>query len=250
MRHSHTSRGLTTSAKTLMAVLGLGLATACSDTVSTTPISQVSVQAPAGFDKIVGVQTFTYSPSTGVTQRLGDNVISIPAGAVCKADGYYATRQWDQPCTPVNHKVTFTATTFTNADGAPYVEFSPAVRFAPNKEVDLYLRDGVRTTASVITIVWCPTVGNCVDESTDATMVTNRVGKSSILVRRIKHFSGYMMTSGDDYCPGTVSVLDDGSLYCDEGDIRGGGDSRSGYMVASGLTRGGTSGARRKKWDQ
>jgi len=249
MRHSHTSRGFTTSAKTLMAVLGLGLATACSDSVSTTPISQVSVQAPAGFDKIVGVQTFTYSPSTGVTQRLGDHVISIPAGAVCKADGYYATRQWDQPCTPVNHKVTFTATTFTNVDGVPYVEFQPAVRFAPNKEVDLYLRDGQHSSPTVEAIYWCPTLGACVDESSDATMATSRVGKSSILVRRIKHFSGYVVISGADCTDGVVETLDDGSLYCNT-DAGRGGASRSGYMVASGLTKGGSTGAHRKKWDQ
>jgi len=245
-RHSHTSRGLRTSAKTLMAVLGLGLAAACSDSLST-PTTEVSVQAPAGFDKIVGVQTFTYSPSTGVTQRLGDHVISIPAGAVCKADGFYATRQWDQPCTPVNHKVVFTATTFTNADGVPYVEFQPAVRFSPSKEVDLYLRDGKRSTAQVLAIFWCPTVGSpCVDESkTDGTVATTRVGSSATLVRRVKHFSGYMVAVGDEgSCPGSIQYLDDGSEWCNTD-----GFSRSGYMVASGLTRGTGNGKARKKWN-
>jgi len=252
MRHSHTSRGLRASAKTLMAVLGLGLATACSDSLST-PVSQVSVQAPAGFDQIVGVQTFTYNPKTGVTHRLGDNVISIPAGAVCKADEYYALHQWDQPCKPVNHSIVFTATTFNNAAGAPYVEFQPAVRFSPDKEVDLYLRDGKRTTPGVLGIYWCPTVGAaCVDESTtDGTLATSRVGTSSILVRRVKHFSGFVITFiGDCDGIGTVQYLDDGSMFCSTD----GGFSRSGYMVASGLTKGSGSagGSRRSKrgWDQ
>jgi len=249
MRHSHTSRGLRTSAKTLMAVLGLGLATACSDSVST-PISQVSVQAPAGFDKVLGVQTFTYNPTSGVTQRLGDNVISIPAGAVCAHDQYYAAGQWDQPCKAVNHPVVFTATIFANAAGAPYVEFQPAVRFAPDKEVDLYLRDGTRTTAQQLAIFWCPTVGPCVDESTtDGTLTTTRVGRSSILVRRIKHFSGYWVAVIGDCTDGVVETLDDGSLFCDNSGLGGGAD-RSGYMVASGLTKGGVAGAHRKKYDQ
>jgi len=252
MRHSHTSRGLRTSAKTLMAVLGLGLATACSDSVGTTPISQVSVQAPAGFDQVVGVQTFTYNPSSGVTQRLGDNVISIPAGAVCKTDQYYASRQWDMPCTAVKHPIVFTATMFSNAAGVPYVTFEPSVRFAPNKEVDLYLRDGVRTTAQVLAIYWCPSVGvACIDESTsDSSLVTQRVGRSSILVRRIKHFSGYSVNVGSDCTDGIVSMLDDGSLWCDTTNGFGGGADRSGYMLASGLTKGGSSGAHRKKYEQ
>ena len=249
MRHSHTSRGLTTSAKTLMAVLGLGLATACSDTVST-PISQVSVQAPAGFNKVLGVQTFTYTPKSGVVQRLGDNVISIPAGAVCDpATSTYGVKFWDAPCNAVNHPIVFTATTFSNDAGVPYVEFQPAVRFAPTKEVDLYLRDGKRTSAQLLAIYWCPTLGSCVDESTtDGAVATHRVGKSSILVRRVKHFSGYVVVSGGDCTDGTIETLDDGSLYCNTDALRGA--DRSGYMVASGLSKGGTSSAHRKKYDQ
>jgi hypothetical protein len=141
--------------------------------------------------------------------------------------------------------VTITATTMADAQGHPYVEFSPDLRFSPDKEVYLYLKDGKRTSAQTLSINWCPTGGTtCIDESlTDPSLATKRVGKSSILGRRLKHVSGYNIVARDE-CSGSVSMLDDGSLFCNTD-----GSARSGYMVASGLGKPGTTDSfgRRKK---
>ena len=168
MRHSHTSRGLRTSAKALLAIVGLGFAGACADSFNA-PTSEVSAKAPAGYNKKDGVTTFQYIPKQGATKRFGDHMIVIAANGVCDpaTSGYgaMATDNWNAPCTAVNHPIVFTATSWTDADGHPYVEFQPAVRFVPDKETYLYLRDGKRTAPTDLTIRYCPTVDNCIDES-------------------------------------------------------------------------------------
>lgn len=242
MRHSHTSR---ISAKALFAVVGLAFAGACADSVSA-PTSEVSVKGPAGFDRVIGVDHFRYTPTSGAAKRLGEHMIVMPAGAVCDpATSGYGLAYWDAPCTPVTHSIIFTATTMADAQGHPYVTFSPDVRFSPAKEVYLYLKDGHRDRAQELSIYWCPTGGlDCVDESKlDPSLQTERVGKSPILGRRLKHVSGYMITARDE-CPGTVTVGDDGSLICDGNSL-----ARSGYILASGLggKSSGESFGRRKK---
>jgi len=235
MRHSHTSR---ISAKTILAFVGLGLAGACSDSVSSPTMSEVAVKAPAGYDLVLGVTIFRYNPKKGVTQRLGDHVVVIPAGGVCDLSSSYGPGTWDDACAPASHSFMITATTYADANGHPYIDFQPALRFVPSKETDLYLKDGKRTVATMLTINYCSLKG-CVDESiNDPSLATQRVGNSNILVRRVKHFSGYMIVTGDA-CNGTVSQTDDGSVWCDDGR----GLSRSGYMLASGLNK--TDGASR-----
>ena len=251
MRHSHTSRGLRTSAKALLAIVGLGFAGACADSFNA-PTSEVSAKAPAGYNKKDGVTTFQYIPKQGATKRFGDHMIVIAANGVCDpaTSGYgaMATDNWNAPCTAVNHPIVFTATSWTDADGHPYVEFQPAVRFVPDKETYLYLRDGKRTAPTDLTIRYCPTVDNCIDESVnDLSLATHRVGNSAIIGRRLKHFSGYNIAAAAQ-CSGVVQLLDDGSLYCATGLMR------SGYMVASGLGKSGNGdaglGRRRRSGDK
>jgi len=234
------------TAKALLAVAGLALAGACADSVSA-PTREVSSKAPAGYDLIVGVQSFWYSPTDGAVVRIGDHMVVMPAGSVCDpATSGYDASLWDSPCSAVNHAVQITATAYADIEGHPYVQFSPDLRFSPTKEVDLYLKDGRRTVANPLAIVWCPTSGiGCRDESlADPSLQTHRIGRSPILVRRLKHMSGYLLTGRGD-CSGTIDILDDGSLFCNDGDL-----FRSGYMVASGLGSSGNSGStvgRRKK---
>ena len=242
MRHSHISR---ISAKTILAFVGLGLAGACSDSVSA-PTSAVIHKAPAGYDQVVGVESFRYDPSQGVTERLGDHVLVIPAGGVCDLSSSYGQGTWDDDCAPLTHAIVITATTYADAGGHPYVDFQPALRFVPSKETDLYLKDGKRDQAGIATINYCSNLG-CVDESiNDPSLVTQRVGQSRVVVRRIKHFSGYLVAQGD-YCPGTITVDPMGGLWCDLGAFM-----RSGYMLASGLEKkgGASRGVRRTKGKQ
>jgi hypothetical protein len=232
MRHSHTSR---ISAKTILAFVGLGFAGACSDSISA-PTSEVSVKVPAAYTVVLGVKSFRYDHNKGVTQRLGDHVLVIPAGGICDpATSGYGPGTWENACAPLTHSIIITATTYADADGHPYIDFQPALRFVPTKETDLYLKDGIRTDGTMLTIDYCTATG-CTDESiNDPSLATHRVGNSRILVRRIKHFSGYNIASGDP-CPGTVTVDPNGGLWCDDGSSA---LSRSGYMVASGLDKNG-----------
>jgi hypothetical protein len=244
MRHSHTSR---ISAKTLLAIVGLGLAGACADQVSA-PTAEITAKNPAGYNKMVGAATFTWSPSQGVTKSFGDHMIVIPAGGICDLSSSYGSGEWDKPCTPATKPIVITVVSFVDADGHPYVDFEPALRFVPTKETFLYVKDGVRKSSNTLDIAYCATPVSCIDESlTDPSLVTHRVGNSRILYRRVKHFSGYVIAYGGD-CTGTVQLLDDGSLFCNT-DAGRGGDSRSGYVVASGLGKtstGDTFGRRRR----
>jgi hypothetical protein len=248
MRHSHISR---ISAKSFLAIVALGFAGACADSTSA-PISEVSSKAPAGYDRVIGVERFRYTPSNGATKRIGDHMIVMPAGSVCDpATSGYNAGVWDAPCTAVNHSVVITATTFADAEGHPYVQFLPDLRFVPTKEVYLYLKDGKRTQAQTLTINWCPTgAASCIDESVnDPSLATHRVGKSPILGRRLKHVSGYNIAAREDcQYPGIVQWLENGDLYCSTGDDQ---MNRSGYILASGLSKptgnGQTPAARRNK---
>jgi hypothetical protein len=237
-----------TSSKTILAFVGLGFAGACSDSISA-PTSEVSARIPAAYTQVLGVSTIKYTPRKGLTARLGDHVLVIPAGGICDpATSSYGPGTWDLPCDAVTHSVIITATTYADADGHPYLEFSPALRFVPTKETNLYLKDGKRTNATIVTINYCSPLG-CIDESkTDESLVTHRIGNSRILVRRIKHFSGYNVAAGEP-CPGTIIDDPEGGLWCELDDLRG--NLRSGYMVASGLGQtGGNPGIRRKKYDK
>jgi hypothetical protein len=245
MRHGHTSRGLRTFA--ILVSVGLGFVGACSESISA-PMRQVSFKHPAQYTEVIGVTEFVYDPSAVLVQRLDNHVLVVPAGGVCDpATSSYGPEFWDSDCEPLTHPLTITATTLSDDAGHPYIDFEPALRFVPTMESDLYLYDGQRDTANVLAIDYCNADAVCVDESlTDSSLVTQRIGTSRFLVRRVKHFSGYSVGVGD-YCPGTIIQDPLGGLLCDDGS-----GPRSGYMLASGLEKnaGATTGVRRKKVKQ
>jgi len=249
MRHGQISR---ISAKALLAVVGFALLGACGDSVSPTATIKVKAKAPAGFDLVLGEVTFVWTPTDGATQRFGDHEIVIPAGAVCDpATSSYGIGHWDEPCTPATAPIAITATTFADAGGHPYVDFTPSIRFVPTSEVYLYLHDGIRDGRNTLAFAYCATTTYCFDEaSVDSSLATQRVGRTRILYRRLKHFSGYTIIDSGDCLFGSVATLEDGTLFCNMDDGRG--DSRSGYVVASGLgkTSGGNPFGKRRHYDK
>ena len=230
MQHGHTSRNY---AKTIFAFAALGLAAACADS-TVAPTSQAAFKAPAGFNRTIGVTMFRVSNADGVNQRLGDHFISIPAGAICDPLlSSYGSTEWNNECHRLAGSIVITATSMEDNNGHPYVDFQPALRFAPSKNVMLFLRDR-STTPTALSIMYCNNVGFCVDESkADPSVAPFRVNATSILGRRVKHFSGYSIAAGDA-CQGTVTQLPDGSLWCEDGGL----ERRSGYILASGLVVG------------
>lgn len=232
MRHGQTMRNY---AKAVFAFAALAAASACSDNNVAAPVAQApAVRAPANFSQVGDPIVFRVNNAEGATQLIGNQVISIPAGAICdlSTSGYGATF-WDQSCNPLVGSVVITATVFTSPEGQPYVDFQPAMRFSPDKQVVLFMQEGANDGTRMTAIKYCNADLYCVDESlADPSLIPFRIGDTKIIGRRVKHFSGYWLDYGGD-CPGTVEDMGDGNYWC-EVDDEGGMTRRSGYMVASG----------------
>jgi hypothetical protein len=218
MKHGHFSRNY---AKAFFAFAALALVGACSDDSAVAPTAEApAFVAPANFVKVGYSVTFRVNNEEGVTKKIGQHVINIPANAVCDllTSGYGQTF-WNKPCSPLRGSILVTATVLEGPDGAPYVDFQPAMRFAPNKEVTLFFHDKGGELNRQIVVKYCTNLGVCSDESlTDASLKPYRIGRN-IIGRRVKHFSGYQVNFGTE-CQSTGN--------CD------GMTRKSGYMVASG----------------
>ncbi len=237
MRHSQTSRNV---AKAFFAFATIAMIQACADnSVAPTTPAASAVSAPAAFNSIQGVVVFTVDNSKGGTFRLGKHVISFQAGAICSLLSSYGSTEWDKSCTPARGSVTITATLMKDNENHPYVDFQPAMRFAPGKDVMLFLRNGLSSHATQLSVQYCNNLGFCTDESlNDPSVAPFRVGNTSYIARRLKHFSGYLVQAGAN-CQGTLTQEADGSWMCNtDGMAR-----RSGYMVLSGLQDGDDQGA-------
>ena len=162
-----------------------------------------------GVEQFDGVDTtvtkFTIDPTTATLFTVGGtHALYIPAHAVCDlATSSYGPGEWDKPCTPMARPLVITAKSWKNAQGLPQVDFSPSLRFNPNAEgnVTLYLaimsRKKLKSSPSIL---YCAVAGAvCVNEQlTDPTLATHTDTKDGYAFRRIKHFSGYNVSSGRD----------------------------------------------------
>jgi hypothetical protein len=231
MKHSQISRN---SAKAFFAFAALALVGACADSSAVAPTAEApAFVAPANFANTGYMVVFRVNNSEGITKKIGNHLINIPAGAICELgkSGYGAT-QWDKPCDALRGSIVIKATVLEDADGQPYIDFQPAMRFAPNKEVMLFLRQGRNSAMKQLIVNYCNNSGTCMDESlTDASLAPFRIGNTPVIARRLKHFSGYMVAWAGD-CLGSIINNGDGTYWCDGG--IGGMTRRSGYMVASG----------------
>jgi hypothetical protein len=184
------------------------VAAACSDTglepkaVPTT--ASASVLGTKVFDiEDTTVTQFTIDPTTATLFTVGKtHALYIPAHAVCDiATSSYGPSEWDRPCTPMAAPLVITAKSWKNAAGLPQVDFSPSLRFNPNAggDVTLFLKvTSSKKLRSSPTILYCATVSVlCVDEQlVDPTLATHVDKQNSFAYRRIKHFSGYNVSSG------------------------------------------------------
>lgn len=131
----------------------------------------------------------------------GKHKISFPKRSICDpATSGYGPSEWDEPCTSLDAPITITAVTWTDAGGHPRVEFSPSLRFVPTKSkqhwVQLKMYDPLAAADPESSILYCGSDGVCVDESaTDPTLETDRNERKGTVTRRIKHFSGYMVSA-------------------------------------------------------
>src|SRR5690348_2537287 len=178
------------------------------------------------------ITTLTISPAGG-TYRVGDFDVVIPAGAVCDPRStQYGPKHWDSDCTPANREITVSVVAETHRDRVS-IDFKPDLRFRPSAGQvivstgayrDLLTSDAVRqlprssTYFSNFEILYVPTGGQShIDEvrsTGDPSLVTHVDLESGLVWRRVKHFSGYMITSGqkcDTSTPdATTCIVDDG----------------------------------------
>ena len=138
-------------------------------------------------------------PRTNVTFGSGTEMVNIPANSICDpGKSGYGPAFWDAPCTASKNMLIFNVKSWTDSKGRARVEFNPDVRFAPGKMVGLYLKDPQAASSANAQITWCANGnGGCIDESlTDPSLATQRDRSTGYLFRRVKHFSGYMVSVG------------------------------------------------------
>ena len=208
---SHSIRGA-------VPLLALAAVAACGDVVAPvgTPdagpaLASVSRFGRVNADVIVDLMAadslsadITVTP-TGGWFRLGNHGIFFPDHAICDpATSSYGVAHWDEPCDVLDAPIQIHAEVRTQ-DGRSWVDFTPALRFAPSADstqwVQIYLySDGALDPDNLpeMTILWSAGIGDPgVDESVDdATQRTFVDVDQGIAFRRIKHFSGYSVSSG------------------------------------------------------
>ena len=146
--------------------------------------------------------TFVVHPNKDTKLTInGGHMVFISAGAICElATSGYGPGTWETPCEPQKQSVTVTAYSWTDANDHPRVQFSPDMRFTPDdaKPAWLVMYDKTAAKDSTFKIMYCPTLEDvCIDESlADPEVVTRADKKNQFLYRRVKHFSGYNVTTG------------------------------------------------------
>ncbi len=167
---------------------------------STTPVSmmlapdgapQLNLSVLPGSDADVD---FTVTPAGGVF-FIGRNAVVFPANSICDpSKSSYGAGTWDDSCTALNAPLKIHAKV-RSAKAGTWVDFKPSLRFVPSDKsrewVYMYM-------ASKNAIMFAPTVGaqGVDDAAGDASVRTYLDSFNGYTLRRIKHFTGYMTSSG------------------------------------------------------
>lgn len=140
---------------------------------------------------------FEVGPEGGVF-ALGRHWISFPANSICDmSQASYGDAHWNELCTPATEPVAVDAMVFVDTAGRPHVEFAQHLRFDPTQQVILHMTFDYRVGDETPDVLWKrDRASEAVDEGeVDPAMVT-REGSYWMVYRRVKHFSGYIITSG------------------------------------------------------
>jgi hypothetical protein len=145
--------------------------------------------------------TFVMDPAGGRV-TIGEFTLDYPANAVCNpATSGYGPTTWDRPCETLDSPVEFTARLWWQADGSVFIELSPDVRFAPDKEVTISItRPWTDEELARRTLYYFKNIGTTtyvIDEAAvDEDVTTHYDAELNRLERRVKHFSGIVLNSG------------------------------------------------------
>ena len=198
----------------------LSFAAACSDS-STSPrhIAPSSPAAAPVFDiASTGValgQTetdFAVGPDGGSFSIGGSYTVNFPPNSVCDpSQSSYGEGEWDKACVTLGQPLKIHAVLSVTSTGMA-VDFSPALRFSPNKTVtistdifasailankDYYASN--RKALNFLTIFYSPSLGapGVKDFSNDRSVITHIDMSTGRVWRRVKHFSGYSVVTGE-----------------------------------------------------
>jgi hypothetical protein len=172
---------------------------------SAKPVASKSVSSPfvpsAAMKALIGVADgsyqFTVDPTVAQSINLGPNYLSLPANAICDiASSSYGSAHWNESCTPQTAPVTITAIVRNATSDHPSIDFYPAMRFSPDKNVGLfiYVPTGMEDFQKNWVLQYCNDTNVCVDESlADADLRSFADVENKMVFRRIKHFSGYIV---------------------------------------------------------
>ncbi|MEO7711985.1 MAG: hypothetical protein ABIV10_03625, partial [Gemmatimonadaceae bacterium] len=152
-----------------------------------------------------GVYHFKIDPEENQILQLGASRLEIPKDAVCKLGrSSYGPAFWNDSCRLQENDFVITAMVRDAATDHPSVNFEPALRFNPKKNVMLYLHVTNNATLDASRVVnYCSAKG-CVNEAlTDPSVATSVDIVNRVAFRRIKHFSGYVIAQ----LTGTVDGL-------------------------------------------
>ena len=195
------------STLTALALTGMLLAGCAGDTIAPRAIQHTSQLRTSPFvptdaqKALVGVSDGSYSfvidPSQAQSLSLGASHLDIPANAVCDlASSSYGVGHWEDSCDAQTDTFTVTAVVRNAASDHPSVDFEPALRFSPDKQVGLYLYVTNDATLDASRVVKYCNANGCLDESVnDASLVSSVDLENRVVFRRIKHFSGYVVWS-------------------------------------------------------
>lgn len=161
--------------------------------------------------------SFTVHPNGG-TFRVGNSVVVFPANSICDpATSTYGTEHWDDSCRPLASPITISAIAQVK-DGRTQVDFSPSLRFvpsdSPSRWVWLYMNLpslAGHENLEAFKIFYTPTLdGPTIDESIgDSTLRTYVDRERGVSLRRVKHFSGYAVSTGRSSCDSSTTSCSD-----------------------------------------
>jgi hypothetical protein len=161
--------------------------------------------------------SFNISAKGGV-YLLGQYLLSVPANAVCDpSTSSYGPQFWDAPCTPARGSTHVTVTVST-VGGRDYVDFTPHLRFVPSDNQANWVTINTYRLAAIggngdlrrFSMLFADSAGAAlVDESAvDSTLATHINTITGFVWRRVKHFTGYNIHTGE---------IDDCTPYVDDG---------------------------------
>jgi hypothetical protein len=157
---------------------------------------------------------FSFNAHNGTTLDFGHgNSVNIPAGVICDpSTSGYGPSYWDRPCNTTNATIKLTVKVWIDENQHPRIDFNQDLRFLPTTDASKFVvvtfADQKAANAFGTDILYCrSSTTGCIKESNnDATMATVVDPGTGQVRRRVKHFSGYSITTGDDNSRGDTSM--------------------------------------------